>query len=188
MLLQLFWMFLKLGFISVGGGYPMLALILQTGQQAVGLTAAEFADMAALELLASGPVAINSATYIGYIKAGLPGAAVATLGVCIGPVILSSTLYFFVARFRENQTIAAALDAVKIACGGVLVATALILARNILLLDNTLVRVMAAPLQSVWWGGVLITALCVVCIRKFKINPIVMILVAGALGGLLNLF
>ena len=63
--ITLFLMFLKIGFTSFGGGYGMMSMILDEGIARVGLTTAEFADMAALDLLCSGPVAVNAATYIG---------------------------------------------------------------------------------------------------------------------------
>lgn len=80
---KLFFMFLKIGFLSFGGGYPMMAFIYEEGQRLVGLTSGEFADMLALELLSSGPVAINGATYVGYIKGGMIGSILSTIGVCI---------------------------------------------------------------------------------------------------------
>lgn len=181
MLSALFFFFLKLGFVSVGGGYPMLAFIMQEGQVAVGLTAQEFADMAALELLASGPVAINSATYIGFIKAGFPGALIATLAVCLPSFILTTILYAFLSRFKVNRYVQGFLSAVKIACGGVLLATALSLGQTILLLDNSLSQVIADP-SVVQWAGVAICFICIIAIGKFKANPIIMIFVAAAFG------
>ena len=77
--ITLFLMFLKIGFTSFGGGYGMMSMILDEGIARVGLTTAEFADMAALDLLCSGPVAVNAATYIGYIKGGWLGALLATM-------------------------------------------------------------------------------------------------------------
>ena len=185
MYVKLFLLFCKLGFVSIGGGYPMMALILQEGSAAVGLTAGEFADMAALELLASGPIAINAATYVGYIKGGVAGAAFATLGVCVSPFVLTSILYFFLSRFKENRYVQGFLGAIKIASGGILLTTAGILSRNILFLDHTIGEVLAAPLENVQWAGVLITVLCVAAILKWKASPILMILVSAVLGMLL---
>lgn len=182
MLLSLFLFFLKLGFISVGGGYPMMSFIMQEGQAAVGLTASEFADMTALELLASGPIAVNAATYIGYIKAGFWGSAVATAGVCIPSFILTTILYAFLSRFKENRYVQGFLNAIKVACAGVLFTTALTLGKNILLLTDSLSDITAHPLIMVSWVSVLIVALSVVAIRKFKLNPIMVILGAGVIG------
>lgn len=176
MLLSLFLFFLKLGFVSFGGGYPMMSFIMQEGQAAFGLTAQEFADMAALELLASGPIAINAATYIGYIKAGLLGAVVATVGVAGPSLVLGAVVYRFVTAFKDNLHMQSFISFIKVACGGVLVTTALQLAQNILLLHSP-----NAP-AAVSWVGVFIVVLCVVCIKKFKVNPVIMIFVSALIG------
>ncbi len=181
MIQALFLFFFKLGFISVGGGYPMLAFIMHEGQAAVGLTAQEFADMAALELLASGPVAINSATYVGFIKAGFPGALVATVAVCLPSFILTTILYAFLSRFKVNKYVQGFLAAVKIGCGGVLLATSLSLAHTILLMDSSLTYILANP-TTIQWAGIALCFICIVAIGKFKANPILMIFIAAAFG------
>ena len=182
MLMSLFLFFLKLGFVSVGGGYPMMSFIAQEGQIAVRLTPQEFADMAALELLVSGPIAINAATYIGFIKAGVGGAAMATFGVCAPSFILTAVLYAFLNKFRENKYVQAFIDAIKIACGGILLTAAVNLAESILIYSGTWGAAIKAPLVSIQWGGVLITAICVVALKKFKVNPVAVILGAAVLG------
>lgn len=183
--LKLFLLFCKLGFVSIGGGYPMMGLILQEGAADVGLTTQEFADMTALELLASGPISINAATYIGFIKGGFPGAVFATLGVCTAPFVLTTILYYFLSRFKENLYVNGFIDAIKVASGGILLTTAGVLARGILLMDRSMGEVFAQPLQSVRWFGALIAAICIAAILKWKADPIVMILVSAVLGMIL---
>ncbi len=185
MLIKLFWLFVRLGFLSIGGGYPMMALILQEGEAAVGLTSAEFADMAALELLASGPIALNAATYIGYIKAGILGSLVATAGACVPPFVLTTVLYYFLNKYRENKYVKAFLEAIKVACGGVLLTTAFTLGRQVLLGGHGLAEVAAAPLALVSWGGVIICGLCLLASLKWKTNPVFLVLGSAVAGGLL---
>lgn len=182
MIPNLFLFFLKLGFVSVGGGYPMMSFIMQEGQKALGLTAGEFADMAALELLASGPIAINAATYIGYIKGGFLGAVVATAGVCLPSFILTALLYAFLARFKENKYVQAFIQTIKVACAGVLFTTAATLAKNILLLTTNRQALLRSPLVNISWGSVLIVGFGVVAIQKFKVSPIAVIFAAALAG------
>ena len=185
MLLSLFLFFLKLGFISFGGGYPMMSFILQEGQAAVGLTAQEFADMAALELLASGPIALNAATYVGFIKGGILGSVIATIGTCMPSFILTTILYAFLSRFKENKYVQAFISGIMIACGGVLITASLTLAQNILLYTGELSSVAADFMHSIKWGGVFIVIVCVVAIKKFKVNPLIMLGVSAVLGAFL---
>lgn len=99
--LSLFGSFFKIGLFSIGGGYAAMPLI---QNQAVDvhawLTMAQFADIMAISEMTPGPIAINSATFVGIQVAGLPGAIAATMG-CVLPscviVMILASLYY---RFR----------------------------------------------------------------------------------------
>ena len=81
---SLFWTFLKIGAFTFGGGYGMLRLLEEECvEKRDWLTGEEFLNMVAMAESTPGPVAINGATYIGYKRAGVLGAAVATLAVCL---------------------------------------------------------------------------------------------------------
>ena len=90
--LQLFLSFLQIGMFSFGGGYAAMPLI--QGQVVTGhkwLTMAEFTDLITISQMTPGPIAVNSATFVGIKIAGVPGAFVATLG-CILPSCIIVTL------------------------------------------------------------------------------------------------
>ena len=182
MLVSLFLLFLKVGFLCFGGGYPIMLFILHEGQAMVGLTIQEFADMTALELLASGPIALNAATYVGFIKAGIPGAVISTLGICLPSFVLTTILYAFLSRFKENKYVQGFILAIKLACGGILITAALTLSQTILLHSNSMPTTISAFISGVQWGGILIVLICMVAVKKFKVNPIIMIVVSAVLG------
>ena len=76
-LLELFISYLKIGFFGFGGGYAMLSLIQNEVVVRHGwITAAQFTDIVAVSQITPGPIAINSATYIGYTVAGFWGSVV----------------------------------------------------------------------------------------------------------------
>ena len=78
--LQLFLSYLKIGFFGFGGGYAMLSLIQnEVVVQNGWMSNAEFADIVAISQMTPGPIAINSATYVGYTVAGFWGSVVATV-------------------------------------------------------------------------------------------------------------
>ena len=80
----LFFTFFKIGLFTFGGGYAMIAMLEEEFiQRRKWLDKDEFLDMAAIAESTPGPVAINSATYLGYKLAGVPGAATATVAVCL---------------------------------------------------------------------------------------------------------
>ena len=113
---QLFVSYLKIGFFGFGGGYAMLSLIQnEVVVQHAWMTNAEFADIVAVSQITPGPIAINSATYVGYTVGaqagnawcGILGAALATFAVCLPSLTLMlllslihiyKPLYFFVGQ------------------------------------------------------------------------------------------
>ena len=183
MIFRLFWLFFKLGFLSIGGGYPMLNLIYEMGQTDVGLTELEFTDMAALELLASGPIALNSSTYIGYIKAGIPGALIATLGICLPSVILTTILAYFLKRFKDSKYIKKFIMGIKISCAGILVSTAFTLGKGAFLKSDHPQIIGADTFsQIVYWPALFIFGIVFIVLLKFKNGAVPMILLAALLG------
>ena len=93
----LFFTFFKIGLFTFGGGYAMIALLEEEFiQRRRWLDKDEFLDMTAIAESTPGPVAINSATYLGYKLAGVPGAAASTVAVCLPSflIIYAISLFF----------------------------------------------------------------------------------------------
>ena len=88
-LLHIYLSFAKVGLFTFGGGYAMLPLIESDIIQKRGwLTMAEFTDMVAIAEITPGPIAVNSATFVGYKLAGIIGGIVATLGVITPSIVI----------------------------------------------------------------------------------------------------
>lgn len=112
----LFWLFFKIGLFTFGGGYAMLPLIEETVvKKNKWLTADELLDMIAVADSTPGPVAINSATYIGYRRRGVVGAICATVGVVLPSMIILFAISLFFDRFLEWKPVAAAFRGIKVA-------------------------------------------------------------------------
>jgi chromate transporter len=181
---KLFLMFVKIGFLSFGGGYPMMTMIFQEGAHSVGLTASEFADMLALELLASGPVALNAATYVGYIKSGFVGTLVATAGVSVPPFLMCAAILGFLKKFGENPYAEAFLTTLKSGCGGALIATACLLGWEIFARGEILPSMLNIEAISGMMPEMLTLAACLILQIKFRANPILLVLGCAASGAL----
>ena len=103
-LLQLFLSYLKIGFFGFGGGYAMLSLIhSEVVVRNQWLTNGEFSDIVAISQMTPGPIAINSATYIGYEVAGVLGSVVATVAVCLPALTIMMLITRFFLRLRDNR-------------------------------------------------------------------------------------
>ena len=70
--LKLFFTFFKIGVVGFGGGYAMLSMIMVESMK-YSITLDQLADLNALDMIIPGPIAINAATYVGYLHAGLVG-------------------------------------------------------------------------------------------------------------------
>ncbi len=110
MLWELFSTFVFIGFFSFGGGYAMIPLI----QKEVvinhpWLTMGQFTDIVAVAESTPGPLAVNTATYVGYQSSGLLGAAIATLGLMLPAFILIISLATILMRNQDKSLLQSAL-------------------------------------------------------------------------------
>jgi chromate transporter len=173
--LQLFISYLKIGFFGFGGGYAMLSLIQnEIVEQRGWLTMSQFADIVAVSQITPGPIAINSATYIGYTVAGFGGSIVATFAVCLPSLTLMLFLTRFFLRHRENRFIQSVVKAVGPVVVGMIASAALLMMFPVSGKNENFVDV---------WSWILFAACLYGSYRK--VNPILMIILSAAVGVLL---
>lgn len=102
--LQLFGIFLKIGAFTFGGGYAMIPLIEhETTEKRQLVDKEEISDIVAIAESTPGPIAINSATFIGYRTCGVWGAVFATLGVVLPSLILITLIALFLRRVMDHR-------------------------------------------------------------------------------------
>ena len=94
--------FMKIGLFSFGGGYAMIPMIEKEIEGHGWLSATEFFDIVAIAEMTPGPIAVNSATFVGYRTAGYFGGLIATIGVAIPSLVLILIIsrYFF--KFQKH--------------------------------------------------------------------------------------
>ena len=106
--LQLFLSFLQIGAFSFGGGYAAMPLIQnQVVQLHPWLTQSEFTDLITISQMTPGPIAVNSATFVGTRIAGMPGALVATFGCVLPSCILVTAFWGGAVSGTDIKTLAA---------------------------------------------------------------------------------
>lgn len=171
--LQLFLSYLKIGFFGFGGGYAMLSLIQnEIVVQQGWLTSEQLADIIAVSQMTPGPIAINSATYVGYAVTGsVWGSVLATFSVCLPALTVMMLATKFYLRLRGNRYVKGAMSFMKPMMIGMILAAAL------LLLNRE-----TFPDYKSW----LIFAACLLASVK-KVNPILLIALSAGAGLLLYL-
>lgn len=118
LLLNLFWAFFKVGLFSFGGGYAMLPVMEAEVITRFGwLTAPEFIDIIAVAETTPGPIAINSATYVGFRLAGFAGSIIATIAVALPSLLVLLTLGGFLLRLVKinNPRLGSVMQGLRLA-------------------------------------------------------------------------
>ena len=173
-LLQLFWSFFQVGLFSFGGGYAAMPLIQAQVVDLYGwLNMTEFADIITISQMTPGPIAINSATFVGMRIAGIPGALVATVGCVLPSCIVSLLLAKLYLKYRS-------LDLIHGALGGLRPAV-------IALIASAGVTILLGALQTSVGGadwlnaGIFAVGLLILLLRP-KTDPILVMVGAGLVG------
>jgi chromate transporter len=186
--LYLFYTFAKIGLFGFGGGYAMLSMIQgEVVTRYHWISASEFTDIVAISQMTPGPIGINSATYVGYTSVvnagfapvyGVLGSAIATFAVVLPSFILMILLSKFFLKYQKHPVVENIFSGLRPGVVGLLAAAALVLMTS----EN-----FGSPEQDMrqFVISVVIFLAAFVATRKYKVNPILMIVLCGIAGGLL---
>lgn len=175
--LQLFWSFLQIGALGFGGGYAAMPLIQEQIVTRHGwLSVSEFADLITISEMTPGPIAVNSATFVGIRVAGLTGALASTIGCILPSCVLVTLIARLYLKYRDLHALQSVLASLRPAV------VAMIASAGVTIL------------MSAFWGGRTVVlastnflmagifALCFLLLRKTKLNPIAVMVLAGVLN------
>ncbi len=166
-LLKLYLVFLKIGTFGFGGGYAMLPLIEKEIVDTYRwLSPGDFIDIIGISQMTPGPIAINSATFVGYRTAGVLGSIVATLGVVTTSFILVSIANYFFNKFKNSPLLSNALKGMRPALIGLIISVFLSLGFEAY-----------KDLSSIF-----IACIIGFLLYKTKFHPILVIAISGILG------
>lgn len=180
-LLKLLWAFVKIGATGFGGGYGMMSLIIAEARD-FSVTIGQIADLNALDMIVPGPIAINAATYVGYLDGGFWGSLVATIGVMLPSFFYVALVMRFIERYRKNRIMAGVLSGVKPAAVGLIVAAAATIALGVIAPGAGFAAIVASPATTVSLGALMVFAVVAVLNIRFDINPILLTVAAGVVG------
>lgn len=190
--LRLFWTFFKIGLFSFGGGYVMIPVIQNEIEAHGWIAAREFADIVAISQMTPGPIAVNTATYVGVKTAGFWGATAATLGIALPSFIIIIIIANFMIKFKESQVVSAVLEGIRPATIG-LIATAIVFFAEMSIFTTSVPFELLYQWDAALWclriseigirpGAVAIFLIVLVGIKKFKIHPVMAIVVSAILS------
>lgn len=174
MLWDLFLTFFMIGFVSFGGGYAMIPLI----QEEVvvrheWMSMQEFTDVIAVAGMSPGPIATNSAIFIGYSQFEFWGAVVSAIGMVIPSLIIILIVGAIFHKVHKSMVVKSALYGLRSIVTGLIIYAALLFAIN-----NGL-------FASISWytlGLILIYGASLIALLYYRIHPIYVILISGLVG------
>jgi chromate transporter len=163
---QLFLVFLKIGAVLYGSGYVLLAFLRNDLVNRLGwLTDQQLLDAVAIGQFTPGPV-FTTATFIGYVVAGLPGAVLATVGIFLPSFVFVALVNPLVPRLRRSAWMGAFLDGVNVAALGLMAAVTWTLGRAAI----------------VDWLTAALALLAAVLLIRFRVNSAWLVLAGGVAG------
>ncbi|MFZ5944358.1 MAG: chromate transporter [Bacillota bacterium] len=171
--LKLFFTFVKIGLFSFGGGYAMVPLIQKEIESNNWLTAKQFIDIIAVAETTPGPIAVNSATFVGFKVAGFYGSLVSTIGVSLPTFILVILLSKAVQKFSEHPVMKGILYGIRPVVISLILFSAIIIGKTVLFQHNS---------NNIDWISLVIGILAFIGIIRFKLHPILLITASGFLG------
>lgn len=194
LLAQLFWSFFLIGMFTFGGGYAMLSLIqAEVVVEHAWLSESTFTDIVAISQMTPGPIGINCATYVGYdvVTAtgaghlmGIIGSLTATLAITLPSFIIVLLLVRFYNKVKGSPVFEGVMSVIRPAVVGLIGAAAIILMFKV---DWNGFAPSLHVVEENFpdWKSWCLFAAAFLASFKFKVNPILLIVLAGVMGLLL---
>ncbi len=172
-LIELFAAFFKTGLFAVGGGLATLPFLYEIANTKAWITLSDISDLVAVSEATPGPLGVNMATYAGFIKAGIPGALSATLGLVTPSVIVIIIVAGFLKKFKTSFAVKSVFYGLRAASCALVVSAWTSAVRLAFFGSGT---------GAFMWQGLLL-ALGLIAVKKiFKCHPIVLIALSAVAG------
>ena len=167
---RIFLVFLKIGAILYGSGYVLIAFLQRdVVDHRHWITQQQLVDAMAVGQVTPGPV-FSTATFIGYVAGGWPGAVAATVGIFTPAFVLVWATHGIAARIRASRILSRVLDGLNLASNALLIGVMVTLLRHLDLTPLAIVLAIAA----------------LVGLASRRAGPTTVLITAGIIGGLLH--
>ncbi len=163
--LSLFYSFFKIGLFTFGGGYAMIPLVQREVVRKGWILEAQFLELLTLAQSAPGPLALNTAVFVGYRVKGYRGVALSVFGIILPSFVIILIIAIYLHSFRDNHVVAAVFKGIRPA----------------------VVALMLAPVfgfsKGLGWKRGVLAVVAAFLVWYFSISPVYLI-IFGALGGI----
>ena len=185
-LLTLAYVFLRIGLFSFGGGYAMLPMMYESVQSFGFISTEEFNNLLAISQVTPGPLGLNLTTYVGYTTAGIPGAFVSSMSLMLPPIIIVLLVAHFHEKYVDNKVIEGIFSGIRPVTIGLLGSAVIFVGSSSLFkAEFSITNIMDYGYEYINIIPLCIFLVVLVLFGKFKINPIIILVLAGTAGALL---
>lgn len=182
-LLLLFFTFFKIGLFTIGGGYAMIPLITEEVERYGWIANEDLVNFIAISESTPGPFAINIATFVGMHTEGFWGAVLSTLGVIMPSFIIILVIAKFFHTFKDNRYVKAGLFGLRpVVIGLMLSAGFSIMLSNLFVNISQVEGISEFFTSHINYKGILIFAGLFFASKKFKLHPILLVVISAVLG------
>jgi chromate transporter len=178
---SLFWEFLKIGFVAIGGGLATLPFLYDLTVKTNWFTAPMLVDMIAISESTPGPIGINMATYAGYTAGSLVGGVIASLALIIPGVLLMMIIGNAMQKFKNSPLLLKVFYGIRPAVAALIAYAAWEIIKVTLLSDA----------ENLWQAQLKYPAIgfflfLFMILRRFKIHPVAIIAIAAMMGAIVQ--
>lgn len=172
-LFKLFWTFLLIGAVSFGGGYAMIPVIEAEVSKNEWMTTQEFTDVIAIAGMSPGPIATNSAIFVGYQVAGILGAVFSAIGMVLPSLAIVLIISSFFKKINQHKLVKSSFYGLRPVITGLIIYAAINFAISNGLIGQLSVHTLSS--LAIYLGAL-------VLLIYFKMHPLLVIVLSGIVG------
>ncbi len=172
-MMQLFFAFLKIGLFAVGGGLATLPFLYELAEKTNWINVSDISNMVAISESTPGPLGVNMATYVGFLKEGILGGVVSTLGLVAPSIIISIIIAKMLVKFKNSKTVKDIFYGLRAASCGLITVAGVGVAK---------IAFFGEQLTDFFWQGAVLAIFLLIGTRKLKWHPIVFIAISALIG------
>ena len=172
-LIELFFTFFKIGLFAVGGGLATLPFLYELANTKDWISVADIANLVAISESTPGPLGINMATYVGFLRSGIVGAITAPIGLVAPSIIISMIILCFLNKFRNSKTVSNIFYGLRAASCGLIAVAGVGVVR---------LAFFGEKMTEFFWQGAVLAVILYFAIKKLKWHPVIFIAISAILG------
>ncbi len=181
-LLHLIKEFIHIGCLSFGGGLVVIPFIQKMASTTGWITESQIIEMIAISEITPGPIAVNMATYVGYIVKGVYGAVLSTLALILPQMLIVFFIYKIFHRFKENGNVLITLRGIRPVALALTTGGALVIFKSAFLKLENDTAINVDLINILNWKAISLGVVLIIAMRKIKWHPIIYFLISGAIA------